>query len=67
MFALPANPLDVVIHADRQLAAAARAAAGQNFTPVSSSHALAKTVYTQASVDPRLISPFRHSTSFLSF
>jgi hypothetical protein len=61
---LPTNPFNVVIHRYRQFMTATQAAPFQHFPTIGSCHTLAKAMYTQASVNSWLISPFRHPVSF---
>jgi hypothetical protein len=58
---LPANSFDVVIHRNRQFAAAFSAAAFQNFAPILSLHAGAEAMNTKTAMNSRLIGPFGHS------
>ena len=53
----------MIVLADRQFVTAFCTASLQYFATVSSLHAIAKTVYTKAAVDSRLVGPFGHSTS----
>ena len=60
LFAVPVDLLHVVIHLDRQQAAALRSASFQDPTSVLGGHAVSKAVLTHATADFWLVCSLRH-------
>jgi hypothetical protein len=63
---LPADFLDVLIHGNSQLAAAAQAAAFQDIAAISSGHTRTKTMNTYTAANLGLVCPFCRHIFFLS-